>query len=284
MKRSGFPGEILEVVPKPRLRQAARHPVLARLRVTDVGYFPEAREHGRSRPHGASQAIIIICSHGRGRAGVGTTTVELGPGDALVIPERAAHWYSAAPGDPWSIWWLHVTGSATADLLAATGIEADHPVVRTARLELAVDLVKQVIDLISVDDTDTSMIAAAGAAWHLLATLALPAEQDEGTVELAKAFIVEHLTDPLTVAEIAAHVHLSPSHLASIFKTATGASPIAYQSQLRMRQARLLLDSTSRPVSEIAATVGYPDVAYFSRRFRQLHDQSPRQYRALPKG
>lgn len=284
MKRSGFPGQRLEALPKPRIRQALTHPVLARLVVTDCGYFPKARGHGRTRPHGSPQTILIVCSAGRGRAGLNQTEVNLGPGDVLAIGAGVSHWYASDPTQPWSIWWLHLTGEDVEALVSAAGFEADRPILRPASLELTIDLVRQAIEAVGMDDTDGSLLAASGAAWHLLASLRLAVTEPADTLGLARAYILEHLAEPLSVSQIADHVHLSPSHLAAVFKAGTGVGPITYQSQLRMRSARQLLDSSSNSVTKVATMVGYSDPAYFSRRFHKLHEMSPRQYRSSPKG
>ncbi|MBK9159824.1 MAG: AraC family transcriptional regulator [Propionibacteriaceae bacterium] len=284
MKRSGFPGQRLEVLPGPRVRQALDHPVLSRLLVTDCGYFPQARGHGRVRPHGSPQTILIVCTAGRGKVRVGDSELTVGPGDTLAIRAGTAHAYTAHPDQPWTIWWVHVTGADADALVDAAGFEADRHVIRPASLEQTVDLIRQVIDAVGVDDTDASLLSASGAAWHLLASLRQPVLHPEDTLEMARTFILEHLADPLTVEDIADHVHLSPSHLAAVFKAGTGMGPITYQGVLRMRRARQLLDSTTRSVTDVAASVGYADPAYFSRRFRQLHELSPRQYRSSPKG
>jgi len=284
MKRSGFPGQRLEILPGPRVRQASGHPVLARLLVTDCGYFPNARGHGRARPSGSRQTIVIVCSAGRGRAGLGDRVISVEAGDVLVISAGTPHWYAADADHPWSIWWLHTTGSDVDALVQSAGLDSDRPVVRPASLERAIDLVRQAIDAVSTDDSDASLVAASGAAWHLLASLQGTAKDPGDALELARAYVLEHLTEPLSVQQIADHVHLSTSHLAAVFKAGTGVGPIGYQSLLRMRQARQLLDTTSHSVAQIAAMVGYADPAYFSRRFQQLHEVSPRKYRSLPKG
>lgn len=77
---------------------------------------------------------------------------------------------------------------------------------------------------------------------------------------------------------------LSPSHMTALFRRQTGYSPMEFRTLKRMQRARELLDTTNRPVASIAAEVGYPDPAYFTRRFRQLHEQGPRSYRNTGKG
>ncbi|MDR1238011.1 MAG: hypothetical protein LBK28_07200, partial [Propionibacteriaceae bacterium] len=69
----GFPGERLRVLPRPLVKEALLRPVTRRLLVTDVGFFPRAAHHGRQRPNGTGEAIIIACASGRGWCDLGGT-------------------------------------------------------------------------------------------------------------------------------------------------------------------------------------------------------------------
>jgi len=88
--RDGFPGQSLRTLPRPLISSALSAEPTARLLVTDVGYFPSAESHGRIRPHGAEQAIVILCTEGAGWARISLAvtddTLEVGLGrlqDAL---------------------------------------------------------------------------------------------------------------------------------------------------------------------------------------------------------
>ena len=63
------------------------------------------------------------------------------------------------------------------------------------------------------------------------------------------------------------------------FHAATGTSPHAYLLQRRTAEARRLLGETDLPVKAIAARLGYADVYFFSRQFRQLAGVPPAAYR-----
>ena len=63
------------------------------------------------------------------------------------------------------------------------------------------------------------------------------------------------------------------------FHAATGTSPHAYLLQRRTEEARRLLGETDLPVKAIAARLGYADVYFFSRQFRQLAGVPPAAYR-----
>jgi len=96
--------------------------------------------------------------------------------------------------------------------------------------------------------------------------------------------IVRRYREPLTVADLAATVHLSPSRLAHLFRLATGEAPIQMCLRLRLRQAARLLEFSTLSVAEIAAEVGFESPFYFSRQFRRQFGVSPALYRAQRSG
>ena len=79
--------------------------------------------------------------------------------------------------------------------------------------------------------------------------------------------------------EIVRRSGMSASYLSRVFREATGYTPIEYLIQMRVRKAMELLRSTSSSVTEIAASVGFTDANYFSRRFKTVAGVSPTSYR-----
>jgi transcriptional regulator GlxA family with amidase domain len=84
-----------------------------------------------------------------------------------------------------------------------------------------------------------------------------------------------HLAGPLSVPELAARVHLSPSRFRELFSAQAGVGPVEYLQQLRLRRARLLIERTFLTVKEVMAIVGYNDPSHFSRDFRRYHGVTP---------
>jgi AraC-like DNA-binding protein len=283
--RDGFPGQRLRVLPLPITSAALAAPVTERLLVTDAGFFPHAADHGRVRPAGAEQTIIIICTAGEGRVVLDGTTHGVAAGDAVIIPARKAHMYLADADDPWSIWWMHVAGGDVADLLPEQADPSASPVLRLHDVYAATALITQVVEKLAVDDTVASLYEASGAAWHLLAHLR--ADRVRGgsggsgsRVHAAMAYLRENLTTRAGVTELAEMANLSPSHFAALFKSTTGMGVIEYLTRLRSARARELLLTTRMSVQDIAAAVGYTDPYYFSRQFRRVNGVSPRTFRA----
>jgi len=97
-------------------------------------------------------------------------------------------------------------------------------------------------------------------------------------VHKAMAFIHTHYMEPLTRGEIAAHVGLSERHLTRCFQQEVGVTPITYLNRYRIRQAKTLLESGDKGITEIALEVGFSSGGYFTRVFHEEMGISPRAY------
>lgn len=82
-----------------------------------------------------------------------------------------------------------------------------------------------------------------------------------------------------TVAEMAHAVRLSPPHFTRRFKAVTGLSPVRFLIEERLGRAESYLLETDMNVEEIAARLGYRDVYFFSRQFRQFRGMPPSEVR-----
>lgn len=102
----------------------------------------------------------------------------------------------------------------------------------------------------------------------------------EGTVsnKIVKVIseIKENFSDKLNVKELADTISMSESSLYKHFKTITTMSPIQFQKQLRLEEAKQLLLLRNIDVSEVAFQVGYESPSQFSREFSRMYGVSPK--------
>lgn len=98
-------------------------------------------------------------------------------------------------------------------------------------------------------------------------------------VAAALEYVYQHYAEQISVDRLAELGSVSKEHFCRIFKRATGKTPGAFISELRMNKAGVLLAHTDLAVSEVAAGLGYDDNSYFSRRFKQYYGVSPTEYR-----
>lgn len=99
----------------------------------------------------------------------------------------------------------------------------------------------------------------------------------------AVAYIDSHYHEDIDAMKVAKLIYLSPQHFSSKFKSRTGQGFSAYLRTKRITRACELLTRGDTPIADIAVAVGYADVKYFYRVFRQQMGQSPNAYRRQPR-
>jgi len=87
------------------------------------------------------------------------------------------------------------------------------------------------------------------------------------------------VTEDLPLNQLSKKYHVSISRLSTLIKQKLGMNYTAYVNARRLELAAHLLTSTSIPVSEISARVGYKDTLYFTRLFKQAYGMPPGGYR-----
>lgn len=98
-------------------------------------------------------------------------------------------------------------------------------------------------------------------------------------IEMAVAYMLQHLNESLEMAAVSRWTGISPSTFYYLFKRATGYTPNDFFIRARMRRACELLCKTDLNVKEVASLLGYPDQFYFSRLFKAITGLAPRAYR-----
>lgn len=101
-------------------------------------------------------------------------------------------------------------------------------------------------------------------------------------VDRAIQFIQTHLTDKLTVEEIAASTGYSSSYFSHMFTEETGLSPYQFVLKSRMDHAQQLLKTTRMSVQEIAFQCGFNSAANFCYTFKRATGVSAHEYRKRP--
>ncbi|MGC7404416.1 AraC family transcriptional regulator N-terminal domain-containing protein [Pandoraea pneumonica] len=91
----------------------------------------------------------------------------------------------------------------------------------------------------------------------------------------AVRWLREHYTQPLRVESLAQEVHMSVSSLHHHFKLVTAMSPLQYQKQLRLQEARRLIFAADIAVAAAAQAVGYESASQFSREYARVFGDAP---------
>jgi transcriptional regulator GlxA family with amidase domain len=103
----------------------------------------------------------------------------------------------------------------------------------------------------------------------------------DSVVRHAEAWLAENFQQPHSVAAVVDACAIPERSLKRRFKAATGATLIGYVQNLRVEEAKRLLESSGLPAEEISAEVGYENPAFFRRLFKRCTGLTPGQYRRM---
>jgi two-component system response regulator YesN len=107
--------------------------------------------------------------------------------------------------------------------------------------------------------------------------------QKRKLIEEITSYVEERLEQKITLNEVAAYFDFTPNYLGHLFKTETNILFSDFLNNLRMKRVcALLLDPTLK-IYEIAERVGYKNMIYFNRQFKQSMGMSPGEYRKTQK-
>ena len=99
-------------------------------------------------------------------------------------------------------------------------------------------------------------------------------------IETAKAFIETHITQEISLKMVAEHISLNPVYFSALFKRETGWKFTEFVTDKKMKKAEyLLVHSPQKRISDIAWELGYEDVKYFNRVFKNRNQMTPSHYR-----
>jgi len=195
----------------------------------------------------------------------------------------------ASPERPYLCAMLRFDVRVITELLADTDLSA--PSAKTVRgmavNPLSEDLLDTVLRLVRLLDTPTDLPVLAplierellyrllngeqGPRLRHVATIGSRSQQISHAIDWLK----NHYHEPLRIEMLAGTVNMSPSSLHHHFRAITAMSPLQYQKQLRLQEARRLLMAGHGDVASAAHRVGYESPSQFSREYSRLFGAPP---------
>ena len=150
-------------------------------------------------------------------------------------------------------------------------------------------LLSQVIDLQETEaDNELHTVQLLMQLWQVLsghlildsgsASLHQPSHT-QAKLQTMMQYIHDHYAQQISLQMIADAASISKSGALHLFQTNLHISPVAYLIEYRLAQAAEQLHTTQKSISSIAEATGFACSGYFCRKFRQLYQMSPMEYR-----
>jgi AraC-like DNA-binding protein len=143
--------------------------------------------------------------------------------------------------------------------------------VRLVKLLQEPTLIPRLAPLIQEEITVRLLTGRHAAQLRHLARTGSPSQQIAKSV----AWLKQNFVQALHVDDLADRAHMSPSTFRQHFRTLTGVSPLQYQKQLRLQEARQLMLNENLDAGSAAARVGYESASQFSREYSRLFGAPP---------
>ncbi len=113
--------------------------------------------------------------------------------------------------------------------------------------------------------------------------LAIPPKKKESAVNLRMQkilrFIENHYGEEITLENLAKSADISKSECSRCFRQSLHTTPYKYLNEYRLSKAAQLLKKTNESVGNIAAHVGFHQMSYFGKCFKEKTGLSPKEYR-----
>ena len=109
-------------------------------------------------------------------------------------------------------------------------------------------------------------------------------KKHQTTIRDISSYIQGHLSEKITLDDVASHVHLSKSYLCRILKEEIGSTFTEYTNHLRVERSKTYLHQRELTLAEIAYRSGFDDQSYFTRIFKKYVGMPPGQYRITSLG
>lgn len=122
--------------------------------------------------------------------------------------------------------------------------------------------------------------------WHAegqlpYAKLARSLPHGDSVVRRCEQWLAEHFREVDAIARVVEMASIPERTLKRRFKAATGSALIEYLQNLRIEEAKRLLETSRMPVDDVSAETGYADASFFRRLFKRMTGLTPGQYRRM---
>ena len=252
-------------------------------RVFSCGWYVEAHGHFCEREN-LDEAVYIYCTAGQGFFRSGGQEWTISPGQLLYCAPLIHHCYGAASHQPWTIFWMHVSGPEACSERARLGLTPQNPVKHVGIRPRAIAAFQSLFHFLRPPFTEARMATIIHSARLALACLALESGEEVASEAIAAGlqsvihYMEQHVSERGNLPKWLKLFGGSRSHFQRQFKRSIGFAPNDYFMRLKIRLACSLLLTSNLRISEIAERVGMSDAYYFSRLFRRVTGSSPRSY------
>jgi AraC-like DNA-binding protein len=242
--------------------------------------------------HAVYEPLLVVVAQGTKRIVLADRVFDNHAGQCLVVPLHlpvSSHVTKASIEEPFLGAVISIRPKLVASLLleAIPGEHHSDEVLAIGVSEASAELVDAVVRLLRLIDRPSDMpilqpMIEREIVWHLLCSeqgglvrqIGL-ADSRLSKISHATRWIREHYAETVSIEDLAERVAMSPTSFHRHFRAATTMSPLQYQKQVRLQEARSRLLASAGDVAGVGFSVGYDSPSQFSREYARLFGAPP---------
>jgi AraC-like DNA-binding protein len=256
--------------------------------------FRLARSSRSTEPiHSMYQPAFCVVAQGRKQALLGEEVFQYDPGHYLIYTVDLPLTFQveeASKERPYLGFRLNLDSSLVASVMMDSGFESKKGHMSMKAMDVSpmdADLLDAVVRLVRLLDTPVEgkvlaqliiqeivfrlLMSGQGARLSHLVALAADTRRISKAIDLLR----ENFDQLVRMDDIAHEIGMSVSGFHHHFKSVTAMSPLQFQKQIRLQEARRLMLSQDLDAASAGVRVGYEDPAYFSRDYKKLFGAPP---------
>lgn len=238
------------------------------------------------RPNGRSDYQLLYIASGKAHFFFDNKEQIVTSGHMILYRPNEEQNYVYYGVDDTEVYWVHFTGSDTAQILDTYDFPKKENVFYTGNAVIYESLLKEIILELQKRRPQFEELIMMYLRQLFLFIQRNRAESSDllsnsgiSEIEQAKKYFHDHYAETISIEDYARSRHMSTCWFIRTFRTLTGSTPLQYIHSIRIANARALLEHTQYNITEIAALVGFHDPLYFSHFFKKHTGVSPSKYR-----
>jgi AraC-like DNA-binding protein len=229
---------------------------------------------------------LIFVLEGAGTFTQNNVSYLLGRNDMFCLLPGVTHEYFTEEDQLLQKIFIAFDGKQALHLFARIGLSPHAPYRNGGLTEEAKKLMLEFLNLVRESDRQVNDLSRLAHFYQIFDTLSLayksPSTQENRSLSWLQQgldYIQIHYAEGITVERVSAYVGVERTHFTKQFSKVYGLPPMQYMQNLKMNEAKHLLAQTEYTLTEIANSVGYPDLFSFSKAFKKHLGVPPTQYR-----
>lgn len=235
-----------------------------------------------------SQYLLHYITKGEGTYTVNNKTYKLGKNQGFLICPDTITYYEADKDNPWSYMWIGFNGVKAETYLNYANLNDENLIYEYSKDDALKDYISEMLKLTEMDYANELRLEGL---LYLFMSKLVESRKDisnkmsyksaELYLEKSIEFIENNYPNNIKINDIANYIGINRSYLTHIFKKNIDMSPQDFLLNYKIEKACTLLQNTDLSIKVVAKSIGYSDPLTFSKIFKKIKGESPKNYREI---